>query len=657
MEVVFLKLFNMSVSAGWIVLAVVILHFLIKKSPKAISCVLWIFVAIRLVCPISFESVLSLIPSTETVPQEILSSNTPKINSGIPVFNNAINPIISESLTPKTDVNANPMQEIISIISVVWVIGVVVMLIYAVISFLCLHKKVVEAVNIKNNIWMCDRVSTPFVMGLFKPRIIVPSSINDIDIEYVIAHENAHLKRHDHWWKPIGFIILSVYWFNPLMWVAYILLCRDIEFACDEKVIKEMDIKNKKLYSEALINCSVSRKNISVCPLAFGEGSVKSRIKTVLSYKKPAFWITFVAVILCAVTAICFLTNPKSVKLKGLKDEAPSYISLATEDMTFKITSHETICYAFDVMKDIRVSSSLISKKRFDDEDKTNKIVLHYKTANLSFYFDKDFTQVWCDDEVEKTLPQKVRDRKKVSELFEKLIQEKIDLDNNTYNPSYNPFIEDLTILSYNGSESYMMSTIKLSESTNSCEISFSILDGFVCSGTFKETDNELVLFCDEKNKYVFRKVDNTYVFDAKKSAAVPKKKYVRGEKPKSPIPDGAVFESKVVSNYELNKFDSITTDIDEDGRNEICYLCFGPTSGLFTFELNIFDEESKRLKYSNVFTSEFYYLSFVNGSDGKLKVRGKTQDDEPVIHIFDVSISNGSVILEENGYRVPYWK
>ena len=302
MEVVFLKLLNMSITAGWLVLAVIVLRLVFRKAPKALRVIMWALVGLRLICPISFESILSLIPSAETVPMDVLNLETPAINSGITELNEAINPIISEKVTS--------IQVITFAASVIWIVGMMAMLLYGVISYYRIHIKVREAILLKDNIWLSDRILTPFILGVFYPRIYLPCSMNEQDMDYVIAHEKAHLSRRDHWWKPIGFILLTVYWFNPVLWIAYILLCRDIEFACDEKVIKTMGTDVKKPYSNALINCSIHRKTISVCPVAFGEVGVKGRIKSVLNYKKPSFWIVAAAIIVCLCISVCFLTNP-----------------------------------------------------------------------------------------------------------------------------------------------------------------------------------------------------------------------------------------------------------------------------------------------------------------------------------------------------------
>lgn len=317
MEALFLKLFNMSVTASWLVLAVVVLRFLLKKAPKSMICFLWLLVAVRLIFPISIESVVSLIPSTETITEESLYSDTPVIDSGINAVNDRVNPVISESLAPEAGDSVNPMQVIICVASYIWVIGMGCMLLYAFISYIKLRVKVREAVIDGDKIWLCDRINTPFILGVIRPRIYIPSYVEEKDKEYVIAHERAHLKRKDHWWKPLGFVLLTVYWFNPVMWVAYILLCKDIEYACDEKVLNERGTECKKEYSNALINCSVSRINVAVCPLAFGEVGVKDRIKSVLGYKQPAFWMIIGALIICIAFIVVFMTNPKSIRHCG----------------------------------------------------------------------------------------------------------------------------------------------------------------------------------------------------------------------------------------------------------------------------------------------------------------------------------------------------
>ena len=312
MNAFFLKIVNMSITASWLVLAVIVVRLLLKKAPKWINVLLWGMVGIRLICPFSFESSFSLIPSAETVPSNIFYTDTPTIHSGVAAFNSVVNPIISESLAPTVGASVNPVQIISTAASLIWIAGIIIMLLYTVISYYKIHNQVKEAVPFKENIWICDRVDTPFILGVIRPRIFLPSFMNEQDMGFVIAHENAHLQRHDHWWKPLGFLLLSIYWFNPVLWIAYILLCRDIELACDEKVIRDLGTEIKKTYSDTLINCSIRHRMITACPLAFGEVGVKERVQSVLHYKKPAFWIIVISVISCCIIAVCFLTNPKT---------------------------------------------------------------------------------------------------------------------------------------------------------------------------------------------------------------------------------------------------------------------------------------------------------------------------------------------------------
>ena len=311
MNELFLKIINMSISASWLVLAVLILRFVLKKAPKWINVLLWGIVAIRLICPFSFESTLSLIPSAETIPLNIGMDTTPTINSGISAINNAVNPIISHSNTPMAGASVNLLQITIGIYEYIWIFGMIALALYTAISYWRLRRKVDTAVRYKDNIFQSENVSFPFVLGIIKPRIYLPFKMNGQYLEYVVAHEQAHICRKDHWWKPLGFLLLMIHWFNPLMWLAYVLLCRDIELACDEKVIKELGNEQRGDYTQALVACSVNRRMIAACPLTFGEVGVKERVKSVMNYKKPALWVIIIAVIVCVGVAVCFLTNPK----------------------------------------------------------------------------------------------------------------------------------------------------------------------------------------------------------------------------------------------------------------------------------------------------------------------------------------------------------
>lgn len=325
MDAVFLKLLNMSLTAGWIVLAVLVLRLLLQKAPKWINCLLWGVVGLRLIFPFSIESLFSLIPSAEPLPSDLPVAQVPVIDSGFEVIDGVVNPILSESFAPTPEVSANPMQIVIAVAAIVWLCGLVGMIAYGAISYLRLRLRVRASIRQDGNVYLCDDIDSPFILGVIRPRIYLPSGMTQEQMGYVIGHERAHLRRLDHIWKPLGFALLCLHWFNPLLWVAYILLCRDIEKACDEKVIRDMDDESKKGYSETLVACSVHRRAVLACPLAFGEVGVKDRIKSVLHYKKPAFWIILVAVVALVVTGVCFLTDPINKE-----PQEPEYASSGT---------------------------------------------------------------------------------------------------------------------------------------------------------------------------------------------------------------------------------------------------------------------------------------------------------------------------------------
>lgn len=302
----FLKLLNMSIAASWLVLAVILLRIFLKKSPRWITCLLWAIVALRLVMPFTLESSFSLIPSPEVIPLNVTVTETPAIYSGIPAVNSTVNPLFTQHVPTGGDL----LETIVQYAATLWLAGFAVMLLYGIVTYLRLRHQVKVSILYRENTYICDNVESPFLLGFFRPRIYIPSGMEDGPVGFVLAHENAHLKRRDHWWKPIGFVLLTVYWFNPLLWIAYILLCRDIEKACDEKVISKMEPADKVGYSMALAECSVHRRMIVACPVAFGELSVKARIKGVLNYKKPAVRVVCASVMMCIFTAVCFLTNP-----------------------------------------------------------------------------------------------------------------------------------------------------------------------------------------------------------------------------------------------------------------------------------------------------------------------------------------------------------
>ncbi len=430
----FIKVFNLSLSAGWIVLFVVLLRLLLKKAPKWINCLWWLLVGVRLVFPFSIESIFSLIPSSEVVSPDIIYSSSPSISTGIPALNTVVNPVISGTFAPDPSNSVNPLQIVVTIGSCVWVVGIAVMLIYALVCYALLKSKMRTAVKAESNIYESENVQSPFILGIIKPKIYLPFGISEGNRNHIVAHENAHIKRKDHLIKPIAFLLLSVYWFNPLMWVTYILLCRDIELACDEKAVKNFAHEERQEYSLALLENSTHRRMVTACPLAFGEVGVKQRVKSVMNYKKPAFWVIVVAVIASIVASICLLTNPVSadeIKTGYYMERDNIYSERVTDYVTeniygvdFAETPYLYVIENGTTMDVGELQKSDLDNERFDSfsflgiapeldkitsayvarnwdsENETENCTLHYlvKTENDEYYMIKAYAPtLWLD--------------------------------------------------------------------------------------------------------------------------------------------------------------------------------------------------------------------------------------------------------------------
>lgn len=570
MENIFLNLLNMSITASWITLAVIVLRFILKKAPKWIMGILWGFVALRLICPFSFESVFSLIPSTETVPQEILTTNNPTINSGLNFVNQVINPVISEALSPRADESVNPMRLVIFIASIIWIAGIIAMLSYMLISYMRIHKIVREAVKTDNGYWICDHISTPFILGIFRPKIYLPSTMGETDCSYVLAHEKAHLKRKDHLWKPVGFLLLTVYWFNPVLWIAYVFMCRDIEFACDEKVIKQLGLGIKKPYSDALINCSAPRRMVAACPIAFGEAAVKERVKNVLNYKKPAFWIIIVAVIACIVAAVCLLTSPVSTKIEDAltvfldttiasqnsgAETGDNFITVDYKILGTEKSGTETTVYLWVLYQEYsydgelkeetgsHIPTVITADKKGDADGDSYELIEYWIPRDGSYYADdikdkfpmtlwrKALDPRWCIEEQQANCLKSAQEYYGISTSA---------VDGADGFPSNNSHY-----YTFNSSaEPFFKPTIVLSDQGNRFQFTYSALSSYIAVGNYELTDAELTLKTDDgNNTYVFDVEGNTFVFDVSKSSEIPKYTYSSGAKAECPVTDGAVFE------------------------------------------------------------------------------------------------------------------
>jgi len=597
MSAVFLKLLNMSIIAGWLALVIIGLRILFKKMPKTLICVLWGLVGIRLICPVSLESIFSLIPSAETVPQEIIYMQEPGIHSGIATLNRYVNPIISEKLAIVEGTETapyNPVQNIVFIATLIWLIGMIVMIAYGFWSYLRVYRITRESVEIEvhdadtegirtdnTEIWLCDHIATPFIFGIYRPRIYLPSAISTMDAAYVIAHEKAHLKRRDHWWKPIGFALLTVYWFNPLMWAAYILLCRDIELACDERVIKDMGAESKKPYLEALIRCSSAQKIITACPLAFGEVDVKRRVKNVLRYKKPAFWILILAVLVCTVVAVCFLTNPP---------ENTKELDLARNAESIGVSIPDSFIGTADL-----------------------------KLQSITYA---------CDNS---------------PELFSPIIH--LTLEDNSFQFAYSSFSSLGPTMGY-----YELTDTELVLTEDYSKLGADFQEYFQAGTVPKK-----FVFIRVGDSYRFEEGKSSllprYAYSAGASGQSPV--------PDQAIFNPILYQYDV-KDSQVPIIDCIRFDIDEDGVEEICTLSYGPTSGLFTFVMSVREHDKEEPEYYNVFTCEHYNLSFHLSGSRDMYLFGKKQNGEPEEYCyFDIRFEDGNIALykEEKDNPEVYWE
>ena len=313
MNRIFLQMLNISFQASWLILAVLILRLVLKKVPRWIPCLMWGMVAFRLAVPFRIESALSLIPSAEPVPVQIDRMSQPTVHSGIPIMDRAVNQVMVSQFTPDPAASVNPLQIVICLAAIVWIAGMIALFAYALVSYVRLCRKVAASIQKEQNVYLCDELSSPFLFGIFRPRIYLPSDLPESYYQPVLFHEQAHLKRGDHIWKPLGFLLLGVYWMNPLCWAAYLLFCKDMELACDEKAVSRMDHGTRADYCQALLACCSERKGLTACPVAFGESGVKERVRQITRARKPVFWVVAAALVLCGIVAICFLTSPKTV--------------------------------------------------------------------------------------------------------------------------------------------------------------------------------------------------------------------------------------------------------------------------------------------------------------------------------------------------------
>lgn len=677
MENLFLRILNMSITAGWLVLAVLLLRPLLKKAPRYLTVIAWALVGIRLVLPFSFESALSLIPSTETVPTDILYDNAPQIQTGIDAFNGAVNPTISQSFAPNPGDSVNPIQVLVWAGAVIWLVGMAAMTLYSLISYWKIRRKTREAALLRENIWVCDSIDTPFILGIFRPRIYLPSSMDASDMPYVVAHEQAHLKRKDHLWKPLGFLLLTVHWFNPLLWVAYILLCRDIETACDEKVLKTMGEETKKPYSHALVNCSVPRKTISACPLAFGETNIKNRVKNVLNYKKPAFWLLIAAVVVCIVLSVCFLTNPTTVNAKmqvfldcQIAEHHQSDHSVGNacvldyEVLGTKKNGKQTTVYMWVLYEEFTMENGKLEQQSgahtptvvtAEKTDGNYQLVEYWTPRDGSYYADdiraKFPWYLWL-----KALDsQRYIDRQKKDclELAEEYFEENPASGDSSWDREKLKTLQEMypEYLDLRPKDSLTVYVWQMAAGSYSW--------GLMPDGekyTWDDPEKLMPFSLDELHTIV-----DAYGLDPEQVTVCPIQ--VIYSSYAYNINDAYInnvttlfwswkTEGMVVDNGLL--IDSAVFDIDGDGKEETCTLYYGPTSGIFTFTFSAF--EGDVLEYRNTFTVSHGELHFVQQDDGTMVLSHQRNYTEDGPEIYKIVIADGNITLLDGTSVVSYW-
>ena len=371
MRNIFLEILNNSIQASYLIVVVMIIRILFKNIPKWSRCLLWAMVAVRLFVPFEIESSFSLVPEIRKVESENYqnfenqTSTLEAKDEDFPQYEQYLQNKNPETIDNTTDVHKETEEPVvkteektfeykdswsglIDVVALIWLLGILVFLIYAVFGFIKLKRKVQISVHLYDNVYLCDEIDSSFVMGIRKPCIYLSSKISRDVWKSILIHESTHIKRGDHIWKLLGYLLLMGYWFNPLAWFSYILFCKDIELACDEKVTKRMDKDQRAEYCEALLKCSIKRKRLDVCPVAFGEVGVKDRIIQVINYKKPSFWIIVFVLMICIVVPVCFMTNPKNVTesvTSSENNEAATEIDLSDqgEERAYNVAEYDHI--------------------------------------------------------------------------------------------------------------------------------------------------------------------------------------------------------------------------------------------------------------------------------------------------------------------------
>ncbi|MBQ8637962.1 MAG: hypothetical protein IJ468_02200 [Lachnospiraceae bacterium] len=657
-EEIFLKLLNMSISAGWLILAVLLLQLILKNGSRAFCCRLWILVALRLILPFPLESVFSLIPSPETVSPDIMFSYAPTIDSGVPVVDAIVNPILSTSLASEPAASANPIQILSAVVSILWLAGILVLVLYGLISTIHVKKNVRTAMRQNDNIWICDTIPTAFVMGIFRPRIYLPSFLSQEDADSVIAHETMHIKRHDHWWKPFGFLLLTIYWFQPLVWIAYIRFCHDIELACDEQVIRSMDSRERKAYSEALLSCSQTHSGFPRCPLAFCETDVKKRIRSILHFRKPSAVFTAAALILFLITAACFLTDPIQATVPSRQTAASEMEALLSEPSAASYWH-----YAYN-----------------DSPDPISPRLLLSKQDNSFLFVYSVFQESLLSGTYEETDEQILLTDKTTGNIW---LFQKHDGNTNLTISTVPAFSTPLPSYQYgtaqgaecpvpNGAVFRRISSGSPLKNQNALKASSDRLEADIDQDGVPETLTlfqfyrsgllEFTLSASDggKTKYQNRFSSDCYFLSLLTDEDGTVYVYGRSQSEEANV---QIFQVSVkynnltlaeiepgensqitFSSLPNNILDRVIFDIDMDGTEELCELRSGRTSGVFSFELRVYEHSS--LEYSKLFSSQSSLLSFAYDKNGKLQLKAESRGVNRQTSFFDFVIADGTIEL-----------
>ena len=650
MSAIFLKILNMSAAASWVAAALLLLRCCLKRAPKWVNVLLWGFVAVRLLLPFSIESMLSLLPRTEVIRPAV---------TNVPV-QTAAAPAIGTTAAAASGAAASPLS-IWTILAWVWLAGAAVLLLYGAVSSLCLHRRVCEAVRLRGNIYQSERIDSPFVLGTISPKIYLPYRMDSCGWQYVIAHEQAHLRRGDHLWKPLGFLLLTIHWFNPLMWLSYLLLCRDIELACDEKVIRGMGNAQRADYTQTLLACSVSRRSIAACPLAFGEVGVKERVKSVMHYKKPAFWIVLTSVAVCAAVAVCFLTDPVGFRFDA---DATPIVSANHFDMR---NADEPVVTEMNQAQLDELSSRLAGLKNSRRSDRFAGLTPGYQISaqlqdgsyiRISGYNLSDDTMV----DIEQNGKRYAVSDREFQEYLSRIcaggdVSAAFDLQ-----PLRAQYPEYFDLDASAGLDVYVWQMAPKS-------YSFGLLPH--TASPRDSTAQELLALrgaSSEQMRYILA----AYALDPEDIHVIPWQNPISSYIPECWIvtENGESLEEKQAQYIETVRamlfgdgdapalddypiYDSIVFDLDGDGIDELCVLGLGRTSGVFSFTFRAAEIGADTLKYDTPFWTEWYNLSFVRGEDGVVRVQAVDHKTPPQTHLFDIAVVDGSIVLTEDGQPV----